>query len=63
MGLEGLILASRLGFGPRGWEFGLKNGIWASKLEFESAGMQKKKETKKRGKENKFSHGESIGRR
>ena len=28
------IWASRLGFGPRGWNLGLGAGIWAFRLEF-----------------------------
>ena len=34
MGLEPGIWASRLGFGPQGWNLGLKTGIFTSRLEF-----------------------------
>ena len=47
MGLEGRIWASRLGFGPRGWDFGreagilaLRLGLWASRLRFRSKVLQ-----------------------
>ena len=32
MGLKAGIWASRLGFGPQGWDLGLKVGFWASRL-------------------------------
>ena len=32
MGNEAWIWVSRLGFGPRGWDLGLKAEIWVSKL-------------------------------
>ena len=34
-GLEARILASNLGFGPQGWDLGLKASIWASRLGYE----------------------------
>ena len=34
MGLKDGISASRIGFGPLGWDLGLKTGIWALRLEF-----------------------------
>ena len=36
MSLKAGIWASRLGFGPQGWDLGLKAGIWALRLRSES---------------------------
>ena len=46
MGLEGRIWASRLGFGSRGWDMGLKTEIWAWRLG--GGGTKKKKKEKKK---------------
>ena len=46
MGLEARIWALRLGFGPCGWDSGLKTGIWASRLGFEGGMKEEKKEEK-----------------
>ena len=59
MGLEAGILASRLGFGPPGWDMGLEAEIWAWRL---GGGGTKEKEEKE--KEEKIPHMfESIGHR
>ena len=70
MGLEARIWASRLGFGPRGWDLGLEAGIWASRLEFgprdwDLRGRSTEKEKKEEEKEKeKIPHKcESIGHR
>ena len=34
MGLKDVIWASRLGFGPQGWDLGLEAGIWSLRLEY-----------------------------
>ena len=55
MGLEARIWASRLGFGPRDWNLGLKTGI-------RGGGTEKEKEKKEE--EEKIPHMcESIGHR
>ena len=60
MGLETVIWASRLEFGPQDWDLGLETGIWASRLEFEGGGMEKEREEEE--KEEKIPHMcESIG--
>ena len=46
MSLKAGILATRLGFGPRGWDLGLETGIWASRLGFEGE-VEEKEEKKK----------------
>ena len=52
MGLEAGIWTLKLGFGPQGWDLGLKAGIWAGR------GWTEKKEKK----EKKIPHMcESIG--
>ena len=47
MGLKARIWASRLGFGPRGWDLGLETGICASGLEFEWGLTEEKEEKEK----------------
>ena len=47
MGIEARIWASRLGFGPRDWDFGFETGIKASRLGFEG-GTKKKTEEKEK---------------
>ena len=60
MGLEVGIWASRLGFGPQGWDMGLEAEIWASRLGG-GGGMLEEEEKKK---EEKIPHMcESIGHR
>ena len=48
MGFKAGIWASRLGFGPRGWDLGLEAGIWALRLgsESERRRMEEKEEEK-----------------
>ena len=69
MGFEDGIWASRLGFGPQGWDLGLEVGIWASRLGFGPRGwalglrawggvMEKEEEEEE---EEKFPLCESIG--
>ena len=59
MGLEGGIWASRLGFGPGGWDMGLQAEIWARRL-----GEGGTKEEEKKKEEEKIPHMcESIGHR
>ena len=54
------IWASRLGFGPRGWDIGLQAEIWARRL---GEGGTKEEEKKKK-EEEKIPHMcESIGHR
>ena len=54
MGFKAGIWASRLGFGPQGWDLGLDTGIWALRLGFESEGRGM--EEKEKEKEEKIPH-------
>ena len=64
MGLKTGIWASRLEFGPQGWDLGLKAGILALRLGSESEGRgTEEKEKKEEKKEEKFLLCESIGHR
>ena len=46
MGLKAGIWASRLEFGPQGWDLGLKAGNWASRLRFRPQGQDLGLETR-----------------
>ena len=60
MGLEAGIWASRLGFGPQGWDLDLKAGIWALRLGSESVGGRAEEKEKEKKEKSVHSNGTQI---